>query len=231
MQSKNVLWLGVLFVVLLTTFCIAKYIDSFYPSIKTVTAPSDEIIDQDSKLQPVKITEIEDVNYTEEIDDNYLKVIQLVEQEEKDIEDTYNQALVHQVHQNKQTTKEQKPVQKKVVPKKRTLKKQKTALKKPEKLSIETVVASQTLLGFGKLSNTEKRQLKQIVQNFQKHTSSYLRIEADRKSNKFYSTKRYLAKLGVLKEKIQVSEKKYKSAISITHSSPSDIEISVIKKD
>lgn len=235
MQSKNILWIGVLFIILLTTFCIAKYIDGFHPSIQTVTVPNQEIIDQDFTLQPVEITQTEDFNYSEEVDENYLKVIQLIEQEERDIEDAYNKALVQEVHKSNHTPTVKAPIQVKIiqkpVQKKLVTKKEKTAYKKPKKLSIETIVANQTLLGFGKLSHIEKEKLKEIVRNFKENPSSYLRIESDQKNNKFYSTKRYLNKLGILKEDIQVLEKKYKNAISITHSNHSDIEILVIKKD
>lgn len=229
MQSKNVLWLGVLFIILLTAFCIAKYIDRFHPNIQTVTAPNSEIIDQSFELQPVKITEA--------VDENYLKVIQLVEQEEKDIEDAYNKALIEEVQKSEQTVKVQKPIIKQVAQKKRIPKKRRVVSKKPKRLSIETILADQTLVGFGKLSYLEKQKLKEIVHSFQKNPSSYLRIETDKKSNKFYSTKRYLTKLGVLQKDIEVLQKKdgvalgYKSTITISHNNHSKIDILLLKKD
>ncbi len=231
MQSKNVLWLGVLFIILLTAFCIAKYIDKFHPSIQTVTAPDSEIIDQSLELKPVKITEAIEINKTEKVDNNYLKVIQLVEQEEKDIEEAYNKALVQEVQKNEQPIKVEKPIKKQVIQKKKIPKKRRIPLEKPKKLSIETILANQTLLGLGKLSQVEKQKLKKIVRKFQENPSSYLRIESDKKSNKFYSTKRYLTKLGVSQKDIQVLQKKDKNTISITNSNDSEIEILVIKKD
>ncbi len=222
MQSKNVLYLGLLLMILLTVFCIARYLNQFHPSIQTVTAPSHEIIDQSSELIPV---EIADITKDEEVDENYLKVIQLVEQEEQDIKDAYEKALVQEKKKNLKST------QTKIVHKKPNLKKQKFSSNKPQRLSIETILANQTLVAFGKLSYNEKQKLRKIVHNFKMNPSSYLRIEADKKSNKFYSTKRYLARLGIPKEDIQVLHKKIKSAISISHSNHSEIEISVIKKD
>ncbi len=231
MQSKNVLWLGVLFIVLLTVFCIAKYINTFNPDIQTVTTPDKEIVDQNFKLEPVQIADITKDNETQEVDENYLMVIKLVEQEEKDIEDAYNRALIQEEQKNLQPIKVDKPIKTKIVRKKQTPVKQKISPKKSKKMFIETVLANQTLVAFGKLSYVEKQKLKKIALNFQKNPSSYLRIEADKKNNKFYSAKRYLARLGVAQKDIQVLHKKNKNTISISHSNHSEIEISVIKKD
>jgi hypothetical protein len=63
------------------------------------------------------------------------------------------------------------------------------------------------------------------------YPSSYLRIEADQKNSKFYSTKRYLARLGIPVKDIQVLHKKNKNGISISHANHDEIEISIIKKD
>jgi len=231
MQSKNVLLLGVLFILLLTVFCIAKYLNTFNPDIQTVTSPNIEIIDQNFELEPVKTEDIAQNSQIEEVDDDYLTVIKLVEQEEKDIEDTYNKALIQAKQKSLQTEEVKKPIKTKVAPKKRPPIKQKVFSKKPQKLLIETILANQTLVAFGKLSYTEKQKLKKIVHNFKMNPSSYLRIEADKKSNKFYSTKRYLARLGVSQKDIQVLYKKKKTTISISNSNYSEIEISVIKKD
>ena len=226
MQSKNVLYLGLLSMTLLTVYCIAKYLNQFHPNIKTVTAPTQEVIDKNSELLPVQVTDITKEAQEEEVDKNYLKVIQLVEQEERDIKDAYESALRQEAEKNLQTTKVEKPTKTKIVHKKR-----KGNSKKYKRFSIETILANQTLVAFGKLSYFEKQKLKKIVHNFKMNPSSYLRIEADKKNNKFYSTKRYLARLGIPQENIQILHKRKQNTISISASDYGEIEISVIKKD
>jgi hypothetical protein len=230
MQSKNVLWLGLLLVLLLTVFCIAKYINQFHPKIQTITKPTKEIIDQSFELQPVQIADISKEDETQE-DAEYLKVIKLIEQEEKDIEDAYNRALIQEKKKSLKLVKVEKPIKKVSKQKKKSFAKQKTPLKKPKKFLIETILANQTLVAFGKLSYLDKQKLKKIVHNFKKHPSSYLRIETKNKNSKFYSARRYLASLGVLQEDIQVLANHRKNAISISHSNNNNIEISLIKKD
>ena len=232
MHSKNVLYLGLLYMTLLTVFCIAKYLNQFHPNIKTVPAPTQEVIDKNSELLPVQVTDItKEAQEEEVVDKNYLKVIQLVEQEERDIKDAYESALRQEAEKNLQTTKVEKPIKTKIVHKKRSLKKRKGNSKNYKRCSIETILANQTLVAFGKLSYFEKQKLKKIVHNFKMNPSSYLRIETDKKSNKFYNTKRYLARLGIPQENIQILHKRKKNTISISTSDYGEIEISVIKKD
>jgi hypothetical protein len=233
MRSKNILWLGVLFVLLLTVFCIAKYLNNFNPNVKTVATPSSEVIAHGFELEPVQISDaLRDEQTNNEVDDSYLTIVKLVEQEEKDIENAYNKALDEEKQKSSQKVKVKKSLKtKKVIHKNQPRIKRKVSSRKHKRLLIETILENQTLVAFGKLSSLEKQKLKKIVTNFQKNPSCFLRIEADKKNNKFYSTKRYLAKLGIPKKDIQVLHKRDKKAISISYSNHSEIEISVIKKD
>ncbi len=45
MQSKSILLIGLLFILLLTTFCITKYIDKFNPNIENMESPAVDILD------------------------------------------------------------------------------------------------------------------------------------------------------------------------------------------
>jgi len=229
MQSKNVLWLGLLFVLLLTVFCIAKYIDEFNPNIKTIATPTLEVIDQNLELQPIKI---EDDSNDSEVDGNYLQIIKLVEQEEKDIEDAYNKALKQEKEKKPKTTKEQKTkkLQKSVKKVKKIVKKplnKRSSSNKKRRLMIETIIDNQTLTAYGKLSNYDKRKLKKLTQNLQQNSSSFIRIEANRKYKKIYNIKKYLITVGIPSNKIQILYKRKKQIISI--SDTNDIEISIIK--
>jgi len=225
MQSKNVLWLGLLFVSLLTVFCIAKYIDQFNPNIKTISAPTKEIIDQNLELKPIKI---DDDIQNSEVDENYLHVIELVEQEEKDIEEAYNRALKQEekpkLIKKQKIQKVEKPVKniKKKITKKRVKK------DKKRKLLIETVIADQTISSYGKLSNTQKSKLKKLTQKLRQNISAYIRVETDKKYRKIYTIKKYLISLGIPAKNIQILYKRKKHIILTDNS---DIEISVIKKD
>lgn len=224
MQSKNVLWLGLLFTTLLIVFCIAKYIDQFNPNIKTITIPAKEIIDQNLELQPIKI---KDNLKNGDVDENYLQIIKLVEQEEQDIEDAYNKALKEEEEKIKppkavQTKKIKKPL-KKI---KYTSSNKKSSLKKPKKLLIETVIDNQIITALGELSNYEKYKLKKLAQNLRQNPSTFLRIEASRKNSKIYNTKKYFTSLSIPAKKIQILYKRKKHIIS---TNSNDIEISVIK--
>ena len=219
MQSKNVLWLGLLLLLLLTVYCITKYINKFHPDIQTITTPASEIIDKKYELKPVEIADISIDTQEDKVDENYLRVIQLVEQEEKDIKDAYEKALLME---EKKTVIREKLIKRKIIP---------LEYKVNPKSYIETILANQTIVSFGKLSYLDKQKLKKIVKDFQKNPSTYLRIEADKKNNKFYNTKRYLAKLGVSAKDIQVIYKKSTSVISISDTNHGEIEILVIKKD
>ena len=130
MQSKNVLWLGVLFIILLTVFCIAKYINKFNQDIQTVTIPNKEIIYQNFELEPVQIADIIKNDETQEVNDDYLTIIKLVEKEEKDIEDAYNRALMQEEKKSLQTVKIKKPAKSKIIHKKQSTIRQKISLKK-----------------------------------------------------------------------------------------------------
>jgi len=228
MQSKNVLWMGLLFVLLLTVFCIAKYIDQFNPNIKTISAPTKEIIDQNLELKPIKIDEdIQD----SEVDENYLHVIELVEQEEKDIEEAYNRALKQEekpkLTKKQKIQKVQKPVKKVKQNLNKHIQKQIKSHKK-RRLLIETIIDNQTIATYGKLSNSQKHKLKQLAQKLKQNPSTFLRVETDKKYKKTYSIKKYLLSLGVPANKIQILYKRKKHIILTDNS---DIEISVLKKD
>jgi hypothetical protein len=220
MQSKNVLWLGLLFVSLLTVFCIAKYINEFNPNIKTITTPSHEIIDQDLELRPIKIED-------DEVDKDYLQIIQLVEQEEKDIEDAYNKALKQEENKSKPIKEQKTQTTVKKVTKRKNIPK-KTVSNKKIRLQIETVIDDQILAAYGKLTNKEKRKLKRLTQKSKQNLATFIRVETDKKYRKIYKIKKYLISLGLPKNKIQISYKRKKHIIL---SDNKDIEISVIKKD
>jgi len=109
MQSKNILWLGLLFVILLTAFCISKYINQFHPDIQTISNPKKEIVIKDTKLSSSQLP-TPSTNYKEDKDkvaedkvaEDYLQIIELIEQEEKDIENAYKQALEEEKQKNLQ---------------------------------------------------------------------------------------------------------------------------------
>ena len=216
MQSKNVLLLGILFVFLLITFCIVKYIDNFHPSLHKVTIPNQEIIDQNFMQET--ISEKQDT-------DNYLQVIKLVEKEEKDIQDAYNKALKHQTQNSSKSIKKPKPV--------KIQKVEKPTIKEPQKITIEAILQSLTLLANHdkRLSNLEKTKLKKLAQNLHKNPSSFLRIEADKKSKKLNLAKKYLTSLGISSSDVQIKNSKSKNIISVLETDQNSIEISIIKKD
>jgi len=240
MQSKNVLWLGLLFVLLLTAFCIAKYIDQFHPSIQTINNPKKEIVDQNFELKPVHITEItqeskvtEEKLEVEEVDTDYLQIIKLVEQEEKDIQDAYNKALEEENKRNLQQT-EKKPIKKiakKHIPKKQSITKSYPPIQADNKVLLEMILANQTISSSGALSEYEKKQLRYLAINLEQNPTSYLKIEADNNYEKINLIKRYLKKFGISLDAINIIKKESKSAILISHTNHNDIEISIIKKD
>jgi hypothetical protein len=232
MQSKNVLWLGLLFVSLLTVFCVAKYIDKFNPNIKTITTPSAEIVDKNLELKPIVIkddlkkqnsTDTNDINNSgSEVDKDYLQIIKLVEQEEKDIEEAYNRALKLEKQKKPKLNKEKKPVKTT-----KTVKNKKRKIKKDRKFLIETIIASQLIDQYGSLSMKQKRKLKKIAQTFKRNSSYFIRVEANKRDKKLYKIKRYLISLGVPSRSIQILYKNKREIISI--SNRETIEISVIK--
>ncbi len=233
MQSKNILWFGLLFVLLLTTFCISKYIDEFHPNIKTVVAPKEDILAKDFELELIVANKIPKEIKTDKIDEKYLKAIELVEQQERDIQEAYDKALKAETEKKiKKTTPHIKRIVK-VKPDKKITKQILIKKKKRQKIAIETVLESQTLLQNQeeKLSNFEKDRLKKLVDNLYQNPSSFLRIEIDKKNKKFYRVKKYLAILGINIKNIEILNDKYNKKIYISKANYNDIEISVIKKD
>ncbi|MCH9814297.1 MAG: hypothetical protein K0U47_10205 [Epsilonproteobacteria bacterium] len=231
MQSKNVLWLGLLFVLLLTTFCITKYIDQFHPSIQTVTTTQPEIIDK-AYQQEQKALASKQVKE----DDAYLQVVKMVEQEEQKIEDAFNQAVLEEQNRTKKHIQKQPlqatstPVTKVIqAPKKIEPVKQKKSItptprkvKKRQKVIIEQIDTNEIFASTpsSRLSKIERSKLQTLVQKLRKDKTLQLRLEGDQKSKKFTLIKRYIHTLGVSQREIEISK-----------SYSTNIEISLIKKD
>ncbi len=234
MQSKNVLWLGLLFVLLLTTFCVSKYIDEFHPKIKTVIAPKEEILVKDFELEQIVTNKIPEEIKTDKVDEKYLKAIELVEKQERDIQKAYDKALEEAKKREKVAKNiKVKPIKKVVKKENKVIKKSLIKEKKPKKFAIEIVLGSQTLLHNQeqKLSTLEKQRLKKLVHNLYQNPSSFLRIETNKKNKKFYRVKNYLKALGINIKNIEILNDKPKNNIYISKTDYNNIEISVIKKD
>jgi len=148
-----------------------------------------------------------------------------IEQEERDIEATYYKALKED---EKNRTK--KKIVKKRVNSKKHLKKVKQTNSKSKKLKIETIVANQLLTGSKDISNSQKKDLQQLIKLFKKDKKSYINITLDKKDKKYYSLKNYLSNHGV-KNRVYVTMKKNNKNISIISNNENDIEITLIKKD
>ena len=228
MHSKNILWLGVMFVTLLTVFCISKYLNEFNPDIKIIANQPQEIIDNHLELNSIDLKQ-EDIvinrDISEDVDNDYVQVMRLIEQEERDIEATYYKALKED---EKNRTK--KKIVKKRVNSKKHLKKVKQTNSKSKKLKIETIVANQLLTGSKDISNSQKKDLQQLIKLFKKDKKSYINITLDKKDKKYYSLKNYLSNHGV-KNRVYVTMKKNNKNISIISNNENDIEITLIKKD
>lgn len=229
LQSKNVLWLGLLFVLLLITFCITHYINQFHPNIQTVTTAQPEIIDETYEKEK------EDIQLQmQQADDNaYMQVVKLVEQEEKDIQDAFNEALLQEqnrsqeplhvkpaasapvIHTVKKVVKKEK---KPLVKPKRVVK----SIKKPKKVIIESVVAVQILTANSsqKLPYYDRYKLKKLAQLLKRDRTLIVRIESDTNLKKIALIKRYLYSLGITSKRLEIQKNAGKT-----------IEISVIKKD
>ncbi len=229
MQSKNVLWLGVMFITLLTVFCISKYLNEFNPDIEIIVNKPQEIIDNNLELKSIElklkdITILPSQTSGEEVDNDYFQVMQLIEQEEKDIEETYYKAL----RENKNKIK-QKTV-KKVDNYTKKSKKVKKYTIKPAKLKIETIMANQLLTGSKDISDIQKRDLQNLIKLFKKNKQSYINITVEKKDKKYYNLKNYLSSNGI-KNRIYITMKKNNKYISTTDKNQNDIEITLIKKD
>ncbi len=206
MQSKNVLLLGILFIFLLITFSITKYIDEFNPNIKTITSPTKEIIDPTHELNKT----------SKKIDsDDYLQTVKLIEKEEKNIEEIYNKAIKEQKLKNSQEVKEIKKVKKK---------EEKQIKKIDKKFTIEEILNSLTIKESKYLKRSEKINLKKLALLSKREPNTFIKIESDKSSKKTYLIKKYFRSLGILSKDIQVIKEK---AFFDTNT----IEISIIKKD
>lgn len=97
MNSKNVLWLGLLFVLLLTAFCVTKYLNNYYPNITKVPTPSQEILETESIQSSITST-------LEKEENSYAQIIELVEAEEKNLTSSYKQALLRANNESNLTT-------------------------------------------------------------------------------------------------------------------------------
>ncbi len=214
MQSKSVLLIGILFVLLLTTFCITNYLNKHNPNIKTIKTLKPEILDKNFLKEEV----FQDSKADEEDGDNYLQIIKLVEEEENEIVDIYNKALMQEKMDKKVTAKKpQTP--------KKIIKQEK--IKKPQKLTIETILNSQSI-SIDKthtLTNQQKKRLKSISKTLNQNKLAIIRIEASQNSKMLYLIKRYLVKLGVELKDIQVIQNKNSILPDKT------IEILVIKEN
>jgi len=217
MQSKSVLLIGILFVLLLTTFCITKYINKFNPNIKTVKTPTTEILDNHFLTEKTLL----DIETNERDNNAYLQIIKLVEEEENEIEDIYNKALMRE-KMNKRVT-----IEKPLIPKKI---KQQNEIKKPQRLTIETILNNQSIFidETQILTNIQKKKLKSIAQTIHQNKFTILRIETNKNNRKLHQIKKYLVTQGIHLKNIQVIQKKDTSVIK---SNNDTIEILVIKKD
>ncbi len=194
MQSKNVLLLGILFIFLLITFSITKYIDKFNPNIKTITSPTKEINNQ-----------------TDKSSDEYLQVIKAVEKEEKDIEEIYNKAIKEEKLKNTKTKKVEPKIEKQVK------KIEKKPIKKTyKKFTIENILNSITIKESRNLSNNEKIKLKKLALISKRNKDTFLKIESAKNSKKTYLIKKYFRSLGILSKKIEIIREKNSSLIEIS---------------
>ncbi len=246
MTSKNILWLGSLLFILLTTSCIAWFIDKHNPEIKHVdyqTSTNNTIqIQTDPFAKDVQIDEFIGKHIKEEIAHIEIPVTDTIEN------NTSTPKKVQKKQEKKPVliaTKIDKsiiPVSTKISQKKALIKKIPSVDKKvhyntPKQFEIEPLLATMQL-DIAKdttLHTKQKHLLNSLIHKAKQHPNAHLKIELSKLSytNKTYlkAIKRYLQKRGISARRIhtKIATSAYPIQIVKIHHNDS-VEISLIER-